>query len=68
MAAYLIANIDVKDPAAYEEHIATPTTTDLESLAPGVRVLRTERATNVAEHRAVVERVAARLASGQERQ
>jgi 2-succinyl-5-enolpyruvyl-6-hydroxy-3-cyclohexene-1-carboxylate synthase len=56
------------DPAAYEEHIATPTTTDLEALAPGVRVLRTERATNVAEHRAVVERVAARLASGQERQ
>jgi 2-succinyl-5-enolpyruvyl-6-hydroxy-3-cyclohexene-1-carboxylate synthase len=56
------------DPAAYEEHIATPTTTDLEALAPGVRVLRTERATNVAEHRAVVGRVAARLASGQERQ
>ena len=56
------------EPAAYEEHIATPTTTDHGALAPGVTVLRTERATNVAEHRAVVERVAARLASGQERQ
>jgi 2-succinyl-5-enolpyruvyl-6-hydroxy-3-cyclohexene-1-carboxylate synthase len=56
------------DPVAYEQHIATPTTTDLEALAPGIRVLRTERATNVAEHRAVVERVAARLASGQQRQ
>jgi 2-succinyl-5-enolpyruvyl-6-hydroxy-3-cyclohexene-1-carboxylate synthase len=56
------------DQAAYEEHIATPTRTDLEALAPGVRFLRTERVTNVAEHRAVVGRVAARLASGQERQ
>jgi 2-succinyl-5-enolpyruvyl-6-hydroxy-3-cyclohexene-1-carboxylate synthase len=56
------------DRVAYEQHIATPTTTDLEALAPGITVLRTERAANVAEHRAVVERVAARLGSGQERQ
>jgi 2-succinyl-5-enolpyruvyl-6-hydroxy-3-cyclohexene-1-carboxylate synthase len=56
------------DRVAYEQHIATPTTTDLEALAPGIRILRTERAANVAEHRAVVERVAARLGSGQERQ
>ena len=55
------------NPVAYEQHIATPTTTDLESLAPEIRVRRTERATNVVEHRAVVERVAARLASGQQR-
>jgi 2-succinyl-5-enolpyruvyl-6-hydroxy-3-cyclohexene-1-carboxylate synthase len=50
------------DPVAYEEHIATPTSTDLEALAPGVRLLRTQRATNVELHRQVVERVAARLA------
>ena len=50
------------DPVAYEQHIATPTTTDLESLAPGIRLLRTERATNVELHRALVERVAAQLA------
>ena len=49
------------DPSAYEQHIATPTTTDLAALAPGLRVFRTERATNVALHRSVVERVAARL-------
>ncbi|MET0761795.1 MAG: 2-succinyl-5-enolpyruvyl-6-hydroxy-3-cyclohexene-1-carboxylic-acid synthase [Thermoleophilaceae bacterium] len=49
------------EPGAYEQHIATPTTTDLAALAPGLRVFRTERATNVALHRAVVERVAARL-------
>jgi 2-succinyl-5-enolpyruvyl-6-hydroxy-3-cyclohexene-1-carboxylate synthase len=59
---------DHADPDAYEEHIATPTTTDLEALAPGIRVLRSERAANVTEHRAVVERVATRLASGQQRQ
>jgi 2-succinyl-5-enolpyruvyl-6-hydroxy-3-cyclohexene-1-carboxylate synthase len=50
------------DPVAYEEHIATPTSTDLEALAPGVRLLRTQRAANVELHRQVVERVAARLA------
>ena len=50
------------DPVAYEQHVATPTTTDLESLAPGIRLLRTERATNVELHRALVERVAAQLA------
>jgi 2-succinyl-5-enolpyruvyl-6-hydroxy-3-cyclohexene-1-carboxylate synthase len=49
------------EPGAYEQHIATPTTTDLAALAPGLRLFRTERATNVALHRAVVERVAARL-------
>ncbi len=46
---------------AYEQHVATPTVTDLESLAPGIRVLRTDRATNVALHRELVERVAERL-------
>jgi 2-succinyl-5-enolpyruvyl-6-hydroxy-3-cyclohexene-1-carboxylate synthase len=45
----------------YEQHIATPTTTDLATLAPGLRLFRTDRATNVALHRRVVERVAARL-------
>jgi 2-succinyl-5-enolpyruvyl-6-hydroxy-3-cyclohexene-1-carboxylate synthase len=49
------------DPLAYEQHIATPTTTDLEVLAPGIRVLRTDRATNVALHGELVERVAAQL-------
>jgi 2-succinyl-5-enolpyruvyl-6-hydroxy-3-cyclohexene-1-carboxylate synthase len=49
------------DPVAYEQHVATPTTTDLESLAPGLRLLRTDRATNVDLHRQVVERVAAQL-------
>jgi 2-succinyl-5-enolpyruvyl-6-hydroxy-3-cyclohexene-1-carboxylate synthase len=50
------------DEATYEQHIATPTTTDLESLAPGARLLRTDRAKNVELHRALVERVAAQLA------
>jgi 2-succinyl-5-enolpyruvyl-6-hydroxy-3-cyclohexene-1-carboxylate synthase len=45
----------------YEQHIATATTTDLAALAPGLRLFRTDRATNVALHRQVVERVAARL-------
>jgi 2-succinyl-5-enolpyruvyl-6-hydroxy-3-cyclohexene-1-carboxylate synthase len=49
------------DSGVYEQHIATPTTTDLEALAPGLRLYRTERGTNVALHRAVVERVAGRL-------
>jgi 2-succinyl-5-enolpyruvyl-6-hydroxy-3-cyclohexene-1-carboxylate synthase len=49
------------DQIAYEQHIATPTTTDLHGLAPGIRVLRTDRATNVDLHRQVVERVAAQL-------
>jgi 2-succinyl-5-enolpyruvyl-6-hydroxy-3-cyclohexene-1-carboxylate synthase len=49
------------DPLAYEQHVATPTVTDLETLAPGIRVLRTDRATNVALHRELVERVAERL-------
>jgi 2-succinyl-5-enolpyruvyl-6-hydroxy-3-cyclohexene-1-carboxylate synthase len=50
------------DRVAYEQHIATPTTTDLESLAPGVTLLRTDRATNVELHRALIARVAAQLA------
>jgi 2-succinyl-5-enolpyruvyl-6-hydroxy-3-cyclohexene-1-carboxylate synthase len=57
------------EPAAYEEHIATPTTTDLQALAPGLKLFRTDRARNVALHRDVVERVAARLrASGEQRE
>ncbi len=52
------------DPVAYEQHIATPTTTDIETLAPGIRLLRTDRATNVALHRELVERVAARYTEG----
>jgi 2-succinyl-5-enolpyruvyl-6-hydroxy-3-cyclohexene-1-carboxylate synthase len=50
------------EPALYEQHIATPTTTDLEALAPGLRLHRTSRSTNVALHRELVERVAAELA------
>ena len=50
------------DPAAYEEHIATPTGTAVDSLAgPGLRVVRTDRATNVRLHRDLAERVAQRL-------
>ena len=50
------------EPALYEQHIATPTTTDLEALAPGLRLHRTSRRANVALHRELVERVAAELA------
>ncbi len=51
------------DPEAYEEHIATPTGEAVSALAgPGLRVVRTDRATNVELHRALVERVAKRLA------
>jgi 2-succinyl-5-enolpyruvyl-6-hydroxy-3-cyclohexene-1-carboxylate synthase len=57
------------EPAAYEEHIATPTTTDLQALAPDLKLFRTDRVTNVELHRDVVERVAARLrASGEQRE
>ena len=50
------------DSADYEKHIATPTTTDLHALAgPGLRVVQTDRATNVERHRVVAERVASRL-------
>jgi 2-succinyl-5-enolpyruvyl-6-hydroxy-3-cyclohexene-1-carboxylate synthase len=49
------------DREVYERHIATPTTTDLEALAPGIRLIRTDRATNVALHREAVERVAAQI-------
>jgi 2-succinyl-5-enolpyruvyl-6-hydroxy-3-cyclohexene-1-carboxylate synthase len=47
------------DAALYEEHIATPAGVDLAALAPGLIEVRTDRATNVDQHRAVVERVAA---------
>ena len=50
------------DPGDYEQHIATPTGAALDTLAgPGLRVVRTDRATNVELHRALVERVARRL-------
>ena len=49
------------EPEAYEGHIATPTSTDLAALAPGARIIRTGRATNVALHRELAERVARRL-------
>ena len=50
------------DPREYEEHIATPTAGGLDALAgPGLRVVRTDRATNVELHRALAERVAERL-------
>ena len=49
------------DPALYEEHIATPSPEDIAALAPGMRELRTDRATNVEWHRQTVEAVAARL-------
>jgi 2-succinyl-5-enolpyruvyl-6-hydroxy-3-cyclohexene-1-carboxylate synthase len=49
------------DPALYEEHIATPSRADLGELAPEVREIRTDRATNVEWHRRLVEAVAARL-------
>jgi 2-succinyl-5-enolpyruvyl-6-hydroxy-3-cyclohexene-1-carboxylate synthase len=49
------------DPALYEEHIATPSRADLAALAPEIREIRTDRATNVEWHRRLVEAVAARL-------
>ena len=45
------------DRAAYEEHIATAVDVDLGALAPEVREIRTDRATNVELHRQAVERV-----------
>jgi 2-succinyl-5-enolpyruvyl-6-hydroxy-3-cyclohexene-1-carboxylate synthase len=45
------------DRAAYEKHIATPVDVDLGALAPEVREIRTDRATNVELHRQAVERV-----------
>jgi 2-succinyl-5-enolpyruvyl-6-hydroxy-3-cyclohexene-1-carboxylate synthase len=50
------------DPAAYEEHIATPADADLAAIAPEVTEIRTDRGTNVELHRQVVERVASALA------
>jgi len=49
------------DPGDYERHIATPSSADLASLAPGIRVVRTSRRRNVALHRETVERVAAQI-------
>ena len=49
------------DPELYEEHVATPSRTDLSALAPEIREIRTDRRTNVAWHRRLVEAVAARL-------
>jgi 2-succinyl-5-enolpyruvyl-6-hydroxy-3-cyclohexene-1-carboxylate synthase len=49
------------DPALYEEHVATPSRADLSALAPEIREIRTDRATNVEWHRRLVEAVAARL-------
>jgi 2-succinyl-5-enolpyruvyl-6-hydroxy-3-cyclohexene-1-carboxylate synthase len=46
------------DRAVYEEHIATPAGLDLSELAPGITEVRADRATNVEQHRAVVDRVA----------
>jgi 2-succinyl-5-enolpyruvyl-6-hydroxy-3-cyclohexene-1-carboxylate synthase len=51
------------DPRLYEEHIATPSGVDLRELAPGITEIRTDRRTNVALHRELVERVAAGLAA-----
>ena len=48
-------------PELYEEHIATPAGVDLGQIAPGIAEVRTDRTTNVALHRALVERVAAAL-------
>ena len=45
-------------PALYEEHIATPAGVDLGQIAPQITEVRTDRQTNVALHRALVERVA----------
>jgi len=49
------------DPELYEEHVATPSRTDLSALAPEIREIRTDRRTNVEWHRRLVEAVAARL-------
>jgi 2-succinyl-5-enolpyruvyl-6-hydroxy-3-cyclohexene-1-carboxylate synthase len=45
------------DAEAYERHIATPAGADLASLFPEVRVIRTDRRTNVRLHRETVERL-----------
>jgi 2-succinyl-5-enolpyruvyl-6-hydroxy-3-cyclohexene-1-carboxylate synthase len=50
------------DPRLYEEHIATPAfPEELSALLPEVTEIRTDRRTNVALHREVVERVAAAI-------
>jgi 2-succinyl-5-enolpyruvyl-6-hydroxy-3-cyclohexene-1-carboxylate synthase len=50
------------DPAAYETHVATPSTdVDLAALWPGLRIARTDRRQNVRLHRELAERVARAL-------
>ena len=50
------------DPAAYEDHIATPSEdAGLAALWPGLREVRTDRRQNVRLHRELVERVAQSL-------
>jgi 2-succinyl-5-enolpyruvyl-6-hydroxy-3-cyclohexene-1-carboxylate synthase len=49
------------DPALYEEHIATPAGVDIAAIAPEVRLIATDRATNVEAHRRTVAAVAERL-------
>ena len=54
------------DPALYEEHIVTPSGVDLQKLAALTEMplteVRTDRAENVAQHRALFARVAEQLA------
>jgi 2-succinyl-5-enolpyruvyl-6-hydroxy-3-cyclohexene-1-carboxylate synthase len=49
------------DAALYEEHIATPSAEDVAALAPEIRVIRTDRRTNVDWHRRTVDAVGARI-------
>jgi hypothetical protein len=49
------------DPAAYEQHIATPAGVDLKAIAPEIVEVRTDRRENVRLHRELVERVAQSL-------
>src|SRR5204862_3492120 len=53
------------DPALYEEHIVTPAGVDLERVAAladmPIEEVRTDRAENVAQHRALLARVAEQL-------
>jgi 2-succinyl-5-enolpyruvyl-6-hydroxy-3-cyclohexene-1-carboxylate synthase len=49
------------DPAAYEQHVATPAGVDLGELLPEIRLIRTDRRENVRLHREAVERVARAL-------
>ena len=58
---------EAADPELYEEHIVSPAGIDFERLAaladmPGLMEVRTDRAENVAQHRALFARVAEQLA------